>query len=73
MTERIYDMKIAVVEPLAIEKKEFMKIARKAVGDDVDIVYWDTRTEAVSYTHLDVYKRQYHKFLKTIKLYFDCF
>jgi hypothetical protein len=45
MTERIYDMKIAVVEPLAVEKKEFMKIARKAVGDDVDIVYWDTRTE----------------------------
>ena len=37
-------MKIAVMEPLGVEHEKFMQIAREAVGDDVEIVCYDTRT-----------------------------
>lgn len=40
-------MKIAVMEPLGVEQEKFMKIAREAVGDDVEIVCYDTRTTDV--------------------------
>lgn len=37
-------MKIVVMEPLGVEKKRFMEIARAAVGDEHEIVCYDTRT-----------------------------
>ena len=37
-------MRIAVMEPLGVEQEKFMQIAREAVGDDVEIVCYDTRT-----------------------------
>ena len=40
-------MKIAVMEPLGVEQEKFMQIAREAVGDDVEIVCYDTRTTDV--------------------------
>lgn len=40
-------MKIAVMEPLGVEQEKFMQIARAAVGDDVEIVCYDTRTTDV--------------------------
>lgn len=40
-------MKIAVMEPLGVEQEKFMQIAREAVGDDVEIVCYDTRTADV--------------------------
>ena len=40
-------MKIAVMEPLGVEQGKFMQIAREAVGDDVEIVCYDTRTTDV--------------------------
>ena len=40
-------MKIAVMEPLGMEQEKFMQIARAAVGDDVEIVCYDTRTTDV--------------------------
>ena len=40
-------MRIAVMEPLGVEQEKFMQIAREAVGDDVEIVCYDTRTTDV--------------------------
>ena len=40
-------MKIAVMEPLGVEQEKFMQIAREAVGNDVEIVCYDTRTTDV--------------------------
>lgn len=40
-------MKIAVMEPLGVEQEKFMQIAREAVGDDVEIVCYDTKTTDV--------------------------
>lgn len=40
-------MRIAVMEPLGVEQEKFMQIAREAVGDDVEIVCYDTRTADV--------------------------
>ena len=40
-------MRIAVMEPLGVEQGKFMQIAREAVGDDVEIVCYDTRTTDV--------------------------
>lgn len=40
-------MKIAVMESLGVEQEKFMQIAREAVGDDVEIVCYDTRTTDV--------------------------
>lgn len=40
-------MKIAVMEPLGVEQEKFMQIAHEAVGDDVEIVCYDTRTTDV--------------------------
>ncbi len=40
-------MKIAVMEPLGVEQGKFMQIAREAVGNDVEIVCYDTRTTDV--------------------------
>ena len=40
-------MRIAVMEPLGVEQGKFMQIAREAVGNDVEIVCYDTRTTDV--------------------------
>ena len=40
-------MRIAVMEPLGVEQEKFMQIAREAVGNDVEIVCYDTRTTDV--------------------------
>lgn len=40
-------MRIAVMEPLGVEQEKFMQIAREAVGDDVEMVCYDTRTTDV--------------------------
>lgn len=40
-------MRIAVMEPLGVEQEKFMQIVREAVGDDVEIVCYDTRTTDV--------------------------
>ena len=40
-------MRIAVMEPLGVEQEKFMQIAREAVGNDVEIVCYDTRTADV--------------------------
>lgn len=40
-------MRIAVMESLGVEQEKFMQIAREAVGDDVEIVCYDTRTTDV--------------------------
>ena len=37
-------MKIVVIEPLGVEEKRFMEIARAAVGDEHEIICYDTRT-----------------------------
>ena len=36
-------MKIVVIEPLAVEEKRFLEIARAAVGQEPEIVCYDTR------------------------------
>ena len=40
-------MKIVVIEPLAVEEKRFLEIARAAVGQEHEIVCYDTRTTDV--------------------------
>lgn len=40
-------MRIAVMEPLGVEQEKFMQIARETVGNDVEIVCYDTRTTDV--------------------------
>lgn len=40
-------MKIVVIEPLAVEEKRFLEIARAAVGQEPEIVCYDTRTTDV--------------------------
>ena len=40
-------MRIAVMEPLGVEQEKFMQIAREAVGKDVEIVCYETRTTDV--------------------------
>lgn len=40
-------MRIAVMEPLGVEQEKFMQIAREAVGNDVEIVCYDTMTTDV--------------------------
>ena len=40
-------MRIVVMEPLGVEQEKFMQIVREAVGDDVEIVCYDTRTTDV--------------------------
>ena len=40
-------MKIVVIEPLGVEEKRFMEIARAAVGDEHEIICYDTRTTDV--------------------------
>ncbi len=40
-------MKIVVIEPLAVEEKRFMEIARAAVGEEPEIICYDTRTTDV--------------------------
>ena len=40
-------MRIAVMEPLGVEQEKFMQIAREGVGNDVEIVCYDTRTTDV--------------------------
>lgn len=40
-------MRIAVMDPLGVEQEKFMQIAREAVGNDVEIVCYDTRTTDV--------------------------
>lgn len=40
-------MRRAVMEPLGVEQEKFMQIAREAVGNDVEIVCYDTRTTDV--------------------------
>ena len=38
------NMKIVVIEPLGVEQEKFMQIARAAVGEDAEIICYDTRT-----------------------------
>ena len=40
-------MKIVVMEPRGVEEKRFMEIARAAVGDEHEIICYDTRTTDV--------------------------
>lgn len=44
INERRRAMKIVVIEPLGVEEKRFMEIARAAVGDEHEIICYDTRT-----------------------------
>lgn len=40
-------MKIVVIEPLGVEENHFMQIARAAVGEEPEIILWNTRTTDV--------------------------
>ena len=66
-------MKLVIIEPLGVEKEQLLAIAEEKLKTNMEIVCYDTRVtdsetliqrgkdaDAVSYTHLDVYKRQGH-------------
>ena len=37
-------MKLVIIEPLGVEKDKLLSIARNALKDSVEIVYYDTKT-----------------------------
>ncbi|MBQ6000326.1 MAG: hydroxyacid dehydrogenase [Clostridia bacterium] len=37
-------MKLVIIEPLGVEQEKLLDMAKKALGDRVEIVYYDTRT-----------------------------
>ena len=37
-------MKLVIIEPLGVEKDKLLSIARNALKDSVEIIYYDTKT-----------------------------
>ena len=37
-------MKLVIIEPLGVEKEKLLSMAKEALGDRTEIVYYDTRT-----------------------------
>ena len=55
-------MKLVIIEPLGVEKDKLLSIARNALKDSVEIIYYDTKTTIMTHVYGEAHESKSPKF-----------